>query len=623
MTAAPLPDDDTPDDPLGIDPELIKELDAKSKEIVDEAVAARNIGELLDPEQIFPSPGNPMGVARRLLKDWTHDGLTTLLHWRGSWMEWQFTHWVEVEEGAIRSQVYFRLEKAVYLVALKPDRRTGQRAEEPAEKKTLADLASPWLPNRRKVGDVMEALKGCVHLGESIGTPNWVRGAHVKPADELVACTNGLLHVGTRELLKLTPAYFNRVSVPFNYDPAAPPPTEWLAFLNALWPNDPDSIKVLQEWFGYVLSGRTDLHKIALMIGPPRSGRGTIARILEAMIGKGNAAASTLASLGTNFGLAPLIGKPLAVVGDVRLGSSNLHQALERLLSISGEDLITIDRKYKDQWTGKLPTRFMLISNELPRFPDASGAIATRFVVMQLEESFLGREDRGLDAKLRAELTGILTWALEGLDRIIRQPFTISKASDEAVRDLQDLVSPTSAFVRDLCARGAEHDIEIKELYQTWRDWCLDNGHHPTSSTVFARDLRAVHSKLRVFKPHAQPRRFGGLTLKSKVKVEPTYKENGGSSGSDGSAKALEPPSEPSEPSEPPFPFYVARTDDASEAGPSSDSSDAQDSSDTGDGVSASDDGLGLPVPPTSCMHCAQPLTTPNPACLAREWHNA
>ena len=160
MTANPLPpEDDTPDDPLGIDPELIKELDSKSKEIIDEAVAAGMLGELLDPEQIFPSPGNPMGVARRLLKDWTHDGLTTLLHWRGSWMQWQFTHWVEVEEGAIRSQVYARLEKAVFFINPKKDKKS----EEP---KTLADLAIPWLPNRRKVGDDMEAIKGCVHLTE-------------------------------------------------------------------------------------------------------------------------------------------------------------------------------------------------------------------------------------------------------------------------------------------------------------------------------------------------------------------------------------------------------------------------------------------------------------------------
>ena len=53
MTANPMPsdDDDTPADPLGIDPELIKELDAKSKEIINEAVGVGNIGigELLDP----------------------------------------------------------------------------------------------------------------------------------------------------------------------------------------------------------------------------------------------------------------------------------------------------------------------------------------------------------------------------------------------------------------------------------------------------------------------------------------------------------------------------------------------------------------------------------------------
>jgi hypothetical protein len=128
MTADLLPpDDDTPQNPLGIDPELIKELDAKSKEIVDEAVAAGTLGELLDPEQIFPSPGNPMGVARQLLKDWTHNGLTTLLHWRGSWMQWEVTHWVEIEEDSIRAKVYARLEKAVYLASLKPKRRQKRR----------------------------------------------------------------------------------------------------------------------------------------------------------------------------------------------------------------------------------------------------------------------------------------------------------------------------------------------------------------------------------------------------------------------------------------------------------------------------------------------------------------
>ena len=57
---------------------------------------------------------------------------------------------------------------------------------------------------------------------------------------------------------------------------------------------------------------------------------------------------------------------------------------VERLLSISGEDWLTIDRKFKEPWSGKLNTRFVVVSNELPRFGDASGAIANRFVVLSL-----------------------------------------------------------------------------------------------------------------------------------------------------------------------------------------------------------------------------------------------
>ena len=100
------------------------------------------------------------------------------------------------------------------------------------------------------------------------------------------------------------------------------------------------------------------------MVGPKRSGKGTIARVLTTLLGEANACAPTLAGLATNFGLQPLIGKLLAIIGDARLsGRVDVHVIAERLLSISGEDLITIDRKYQDAWTGKLPTRFLLMSS--------------------------------------------------------------------------------------------------------------------------------------------------------------------------------------------------------------------------------------------------------------------
>jgi putative DNA primase/helicase len=52
------------------------------------------------------------------------------------------------------------------------------------------------------------------------------------------------------------------------------------------------------------------------------------------------------------------------------------------LLSITGEDTIIIDRKFREAWTGRLQARFPILSNELPCLADASGALASRFIVL-------------------------------------------------------------------------------------------------------------------------------------------------------------------------------------------------------------------------------------------------
>jgi putative DNA primase/helicase len=146
-----------------------------------------------------------------------------------------------------------------------------------------------------------------------------------------------------------------------------------LAFLRQLWPDDPASIETLQEVFGYALVADTSQQKAFLLVGPKRSGKGTIGRILGRSVGRENAVAPTLAGLGTNFGLQPLIAKRVAIISDARLGG-RADQAViaERLLSITGEDEITIDRKYRESWTGRFQTRFVVLTNELPRFNDVS-----------------------------------------------------------------------------------------------------------------------------------------------------------------------------------------------------------------------------------------------------------
>jgi putative DNA primase/helicase len=66
-----------------------------------------------------------------------------------------------------------------------------------------------------------------------------------------------------------------------------------------------------------------DPQKIVFIIGPTRSGKGVTVRVLGQLIGSGNVAAPTLKSLSSNFGLAGQIGKPLAVIGDMRPGGKD------------------------------------------------------------------------------------------------------------------------------------------------------------------------------------------------------------------------------------------------------------------------------------------------------------
>ncbi|QHY96708.1 hypothetical protein SSPS47_16500 [Streptomyces sp. S4.7] len=458
---------------------------------------------MTDLEEL-PAPSNPMAVARRLLPDWQNeDGQMLYRRWRGSWMSWTGTCWREMDDAQVRKAMYERLEHAIYT--------TPGKDGEPEER--------AWAPTKPKISNLLDALGSITLLPTDTDAPAWVDQDRAGEDDgPIVACTNGLLRIRDRALRPHTPDFFNLVSVPFAYDPNATAPT-WERFLAGIWPDDPEAIQSLQEWFGYVLSGRTDQQKILLVKGPSRSGKGTIARVLKELVGKENLAGPTLAGLGSNFGLSTLVGKPLAVISDARLSGKDGGQVVERLLTISGEDTIDIDRKYRQPWTGKLPTRLMVLTNELPHFGDSSGVIARRFIVLNMTVSWLGKEDPTLTDRLTAEMPGIINWALEGLARLGRTGrITEPAASRETVISMQDIASPTSAFVRERCTTGPTCSVPVDALWNIWRQWAEDNGVKAVGTKqLFGRNLLSVVPQLNRARPRDEYGRqvptYTGITL--------------------------------------------------------------------------------------------------------------
>lgn len=216
----------------------------------------------------------------------------------------------------------------------------------------------------------------------------------------------------------------------------------------------------------------------------------------------------TLTSLTNEFRVAPLIGRTLAIFSDARLsGRPDVPVIVERLLSITGEDAQTIDRKNKESWSGKLRTRFLLMANELPQLTDASQAVTSRTIILRLTKSFLGREDRTRQAKIESELPAILLWSIAGWARLRRRGYFRQPASGQVlVNELAEMASPVSVFLHECCEVGGDCEVSTGELYAEWKRWCGENGRdHPGPATSFGRHLRAALPDLETF-----PKRYNG-----------------------------------------------------------------------------------------------------------------
>ena len=448
---------------------------------------------------VFP-PSEPMANARLFVANGFSNGDNNLLvYHRGTFRRWSGSAWPQVPDDELESAVYLAFEHAVYTMA---------RVPQPI----------PFRPDKNKVAGIVAALKAVTQVPQSVEMPAWLGGQGPIHPRDLMPMINGLLHVRDRRMLPPTPTFFCPYALPYQYDPTAPPPQHLLRFLNDLWPNDIESQNTLQEVMGLYLTPDTRHQKIVLVVGPRRSGKGTIGRVITGLLGRENVAGPTLASLGTNFGLQPLIDRPVAIVSDARLsGRADGAVVVERLLTISGEDTITIDRKYRGQWTGKLNTRLIILTNELPRFFDASGALASRFVVLKLSRTFLGKEDQMLTEKLLSELPGVLKWSLDGLDRLRQRGYFCQPISASGlISQMEDLGSPISAFLRDCCQLGPRLSVPVKDLYAAWKKWCEEQGQAAGSAQTLGRDLHTVIPDLITTMPRIngkQVRHYVGLAL--------------------------------------------------------------------------------------------------------------
>ncbi|WP_198538949.1 phage/plasmid primase, P4 family [Mycolicibacterium wolinskyi] len=433
--------------------------------------------ELTDPAEtlerldrnVWPSPNTPLLVANAVAERQRAQG-QPLLFWREGWYRYIGTHYDDLDERELRKHLSDMLSSARYI------NKDGVQV--------------PWNPRPASLKELVETLALESLVDKDLDAASWLDGRkHL-----VIPCSNGLLRVHDRMFLDHDPAYFSLYCLPFAYDARASAP-RWVQFLDEVWPGDPEAPALLQEWFGYVLSGRTDLHKMLMLIGVTRSGKSTITKVLDKLVGPTNCAWITAEALVSRFGLAQLVGKPLAVFADERMTVRG-NEAVGRILAITGEDAVPIEVKFKETYSARLPTRLMFCSNEVPTLPDAARAINNRVLSLHMDVSWLDHPDQdpGLANKLLLELPGIFNWALEGLARLDANGghFTHAYSADRVGELLRAGASPLREFVEEKCILAPENRVAKDVLYGEWRLWAEANGRAVGSSADFGRKMFAA-----------------------------------------------------------------------------------------------------------------------------------
>jgi P4 family phage/plasmid primase-like protien len=457
--------------------------------------------EIEDREQVqqvqpeIDEPGDLAGYdnPHRLARQWLEEqGVNRVVTWQGEFWQWRqgrydmipgeeidalLSVWIDGVFAQHAKEEYFKAET-------REDRaKVKVKSVEPktvtAVKKAIAGLTTKQLAN-------IESM------------PAWLDGVgNGWDVRDVICMKNAMINPRVGAIDNLTSNFFSRFRTNYDWIDDPPKPEKWLAFLKSVWPNDKECIEALQMFFGYCLTQDTRHQKIAMLVGPPRSGKGTIARTLTEVIGPANVASPSLGDLATPFGLAKCIGRPLAIVPDARIGGrSDQAVIVERLLSISGEDRVAIDRKYREAWEGRLPTRLLICSNELPRLQDTTGALTNRYLVMPMSKSFLGNENKNLDREIMEEIPGIVAWAVKGFQKLVKAgKFTQPESGKLRLKVLEELCSPIVAFIQENYQVTSNDDDRVytNDFHDSWRIWCEKTGHHASSVHKLFKDLTDVY----------------------------------------------------------------------------------------------------------------------------------
>jgi P4 family phage/plasmid primase-like protien len=298
--------------------------------------------------------------------------------------------------------------------------------------------------------------------------------------------SNGILDLDTYELMNHSPEWLLMSKSPAKYDSEAECP-KFLEFLDQSL--EQKYHPLIKEYIGYILWPQYHIHKSFMFLGPKRTGKSTLMRVIEAVVGQSSCSHVSLQDLMENrFMRARLFGKKLNSYGD--LPATPLKDA-GIFKNVTGEDTIDAENKFEHPFSFKNSAKILFSANRLPKLRVPDDAFYGRWVIVPFENSFFGREDPDLTEKLttQEELSGIFNLGLGGLKRLRENGWRFTY-EDDGGAVYRRKSNPLIGFLEDRCEASSESYVVKADLIKAYNEYVKELGFPPASSNkAFGKEI--------------------------------------------------------------------------------------------------------------------------------------
>ena len=286
------------------------------------------------------------------------------------------------------------------------------------------------------------------------------------------------------------------------------------AFLREATGGDEAMQRFLQRLAGYCLTGSIEEHAIFFFYGPGGTGKTVFLNVLSELL----ADYATVAPMDL-FTISKGERHPaeLAILHRARLVTASETDEGNRwdeakLKAITGGDLITARFMRGNFFTFRPNFKLVLAGNHRPRMRSADDAMRRRFHVIPFKVKPKA-PNKALLEELRAELGGILKWAVEGELERRRIGLAPPRGVVEATDEYFEAENTIGRWMTERCVAEPQRTALTRDLYRDFKSWAARTGEFAPSERVFSQKLEQVSGVGRWRDPETRDRGFQGVSL--------------------------------------------------------------------------------------------------------------